>query len=112
MLWQGGQANQASGKRRGEVAEGKPGGRHSFAGAKCRSSRSSPTATEGQHSKSAKAPAYLLDGGPDAMHIIVLFERLKKFSRLGTMFVAECREGLSHIPDLAGDNLPSVLLEP
>ena len=46
------------------------------------------------------------------MHIIVLFERLKKFSRLGTMFVAECREGLSHIPDLAGDNLPSVLLEP
>ena len=30
----------------------------------------------------------LLDRGPDTMHIIMLFERLKKFSSLGTMFVA------------------------
>ena len=35
---QGGQANQASGKRRGEVSVGKPEGKHGFAGTKCRSS--------------------------------------------------------------------------
>ncbi|MDB6172810.1 MAG: hypothetical protein JWL59_2121 [Chthoniobacteraceae bacterium] len=46
------------------------------------------------------------------MDVVVVFERLKKFTYLSAMFVADFREIFGHVSKLAGDNGPAVLDQP
>lgn len=46
------------------------------------------------------------------MHIIVLLKRLKKLPGLGTLFVGKGREVLGNVPNFAGDDAPTIGLEP
>ena len=42
------------------------------------------------------------------MHIIVLFNRLEKFSGLGTLFIGQGWEVLGDVADFTGYNVPTI----
>ncbi len=50
----------------------------------------------------------LLQRSPNAVHIVVVFERLQELTDFGALFVTEFWEVLSHIPQLTGDDSPAV----